>query len=104
MGYYPNGCQCSDFTFFNGVETVGNCLTGQDYGFCYVHIPTSCPDRSESESFKNFFNPEESMYISFTACHLRADPFRRFGLDSGRNRILSRNGRGNIFYTWYAPG
>merc|ERR1712168_121451 len=62
--YFPNGCECSDFTFYNGIETVGDCLTGQDYGFCYVHIPTSCPDGIESETFRNELNPEYSMYVS----------------------------------------
>ena len=48
---------------------------GEEYGFCYVNVPTSCPDRIESESFRNEFDPEYSMYVSFEACRLRADLF-----------------------------
>ena len=66
------GCECSDFTYFNGVETVGQCLSG----FCYVHMPTACFDRIESENFRGFQNPDGtpsdgSMYISFEACRRR---------------------------------
>ena len=50
-------------------------LTGEEYGFCYVNVPTSCPDRIESESFRNEFDPAFSMYVSFEACRLRADLF-----------------------------
>ena len=63
----PFSCECSDFTYFNGVETVGQCLSG----FCYVHMPTSCFDRIESENFRDFQNPDRSMYISFEACRQR---------------------------------
>ena len=71
------GCECSDFTYFNGVETVGQCLSG----FCYVHMPTTCFDRIESETFINFDNPDGSMYISFEACRQRLNRFGgSFGL------------------------
>ena len=70
------GCECSDFTYFNGVETVGQCLNG----FCYVHMPTSCFDRIESENFSDFEFPDRSMYISFEACRQRLNRLSSAGL------------------------
>lgn len=73
----PFGCECSDFTYFNGFETVGQCLSG----FCYVHMPTTCFDRIESENFRGIRNPDGSitggMFVSFEACN------RIFGGSSG---------------------
>ena len=80
----PFGCECSDFTYFNGVETVGQCLTGSGSGFCYVHMPTTCFDRIESENFRGFRNPDGTitggMFVSFEACSRR---FGGFGGSSG---------------------
>merc|ERR1711997_1179884 len=73
--YGPYACRCTDFTFDNGIETVGNCRTGEGYGFCYVHIPSRCPDRIRSEAFVNELEPEYSMHISHYACEIEADPF-----------------------------
>ena len=79
----PFSCECSDFTYFNGVETVGQCLSG----FCYVHMPTSCFDRIESENFRGP-NPDGSgsMFISFEACRR----WGSFGLGPGFGKEISK--------------
>ena len=79
----PFSCECSDFTYFNGVETVGQCLSG----FCYVHMPTSCFDRIQSENFRGQ-NPDGSgsMFISFEACRR----WGSFGLGPGFGKDLSK--------------
>ena len=86
------GCECNDFTYFNDVEIVGQCLTG----FCYVHMPTSCFDRIESESFRNFQNPDRSMYISFEACRQRLN---RFGGSFGIGPLVNPAYGKEIFKT-----
>ena len=80
----PFSCECSDFTYFNGVETVGQCLSG----FCYVHMPTSCFDRIESENFRGP-NPDGSgsMFISFEACRR----WGSFGLGPGFGKEISNS-------------
>ena len=67
---------------------VGQCLSGfgGGPGFCYVHMPTSCFDRIESENFRDFQNPDRSMYISFEACRQRLN---RFGGSFGFGPLIN---------------